>query len=162
MSGPMVIFEPASAIAASRCLAARVRDSGHRVTASHPRRCGWCDYPTDVLDGLVRGFNAWAGYSERTGTYAHHELRVWAELGKDEQLSQIVAAQVLEDEPWTDRVGGSDSSGGRAGSRTALRSRVPGETGSNVPAEAMDDVAPPPADAVPAPDWLAPGPGGPS
>jgi len=92
----LVIFEPAAAVAAGRCLAARVRDRERWTTTDHPSRCGWCDYPTPVLDAMIRGFHAWAGYSERTGTYAHHEMRVWSETPGDAQRAAVSAAQALE------------------------------------------------------------------
>jgi hypothetical protein len=96
MSAPLVLFDPAAAIAAGRCLAARVRDRQRWTTAMHPTRCGWCDFPTAILDGMIRGFHAWSGWNERNRTYGHHELRVWAELGADQQAAQILAAQQLE------------------------------------------------------------------
>ena len=60
--GMTVIDEPAAAIAAGRCLTARslARKPGDVWTPSHPRTCGWCDYPLDVLGRLIEGFNAWA------------------------------------------------------------------------------------------------------
>ena len=96
-----VIDEPAAAIAASRCLTARSlsRKPGGEWTESPARRCGWCDYPPEVLAALIDGFNAWAGWSERSRTYERHDARVWAEMARrdhDEAERQIVAAQGLQ------------------------------------------------------------------
>lgn len=49
---PVVTFEddPAAAQAAGRCAASRTRFAGIFAGPSiHPSRCGWCDYPQDVL-----------------------------------------------------------------------------------------------------------------
>ena len=93
-----VIDEPAAAIAAGRCLTARslARKPGDVWTVSHPRTCGWCDYPPDVLRRLIEGFNAWAGWAERSRSYERHDARVWAESARrdpDAAERQIVAAQ---------------------------------------------------------------------
>lgn len=89
-----VLFEPAEAVAAARCLAARTTDRPP-ITTSHPRACGWCDYQLGELRQLVEGFNEWADYSNRSHTFGRHELRVWAELPRDEQELRIVAAQAF-------------------------------------------------------------------
>ena len=102
----LVIDEPASAVAASLCLSARDRKG--RTTARHPGRCGWCDWPEDELARMVEGFNAWAGFDERRGTYARHDARVFAELPRDRQAELVAAAQAIEepsepareDAPW--------------------------------------------------------------
>lgn len=89
-----VLEDPAAAGAASRCLIARsVSDRG--TTTAHPRACGWCDYPLADLRRMVDGFNEWAEYSARSNTFGHHELRVFAELPRDEQERQITAAQAF-------------------------------------------------------------------
>jgi len=94
-----VIDDPAAAGAAGRCVIAR-SVSDRAMTSSHPRACGWCDYPLADLSRMVEGFNAWAGYNSRSNTFAHHELRVWSELPRDEQERRIVEAQAFpEDEP---------------------------------------------------------------
>ena len=98
MSAPMVITEPAAAYAASRCLAARVRDVARWTTAQHPTRCGWCDLPTDVLDRMISGFNELVEYDRRNRTSASG-AGAFGRLQRDEQLAQILAAQQLEDEP---------------------------------------------------------------
>jgi hypothetical protein len=94
----MVITEPAAAYAASRCLAARVRDVARWTTAQHPTRCGWCDLPTDVLDRMISGFNELVEYDRRNRTSASG-AGAFGRLQRDEQLAQILAAQQLEDEP---------------------------------------------------------------
>lgn len=86
-----VLFEPASAIAASICIAARTLDSARR----HPRPCGWCDYSVDELRSLVDGFNAWAGYDERKGTYRQFDARVFQGLPPKEQARQVLEAQAF-------------------------------------------------------------------
>lgn len=90
-----VIDEPASAVAASLCLAAR--DRKDRTTTRHPGRCGWCPYPADELTRMVEGFNAWAGWNERRGTYERHDARVFAELPRDRQAALVAAAQAIEE-----------------------------------------------------------------
>lgn len=91
----MTLSEAAAAYAAARCLAARVRDQRHRVTTDHPTRCGWCDYPTSVLDGMVRGFNAAVDFDGRNGTTVT-DVAEFGRLGRDEQRRRISAAQSLE------------------------------------------------------------------
>lgn len=90
-----VLFEPASAIAAGLCLAARAISDGR--TARHPRPCGWCDYPLVDLRAMVAGFNEWAGFSERTHTYERHDARVFAELRPADQAALVLEAQAFPD-----------------------------------------------------------------
>lgn len=95
-----VLFGPADAIAAGRCLIARSIAGGK--TADHPRRCAWCDEPVADLVALVGGFNDWAAYrptGKTGGTSDRHEVRLWMELDRDEQRKQIEAAQAFVDEP---------------------------------------------------------------
>jgi hypothetical protein len=93
-----VIDEPASAVAAALCLSARDRDG---VTRRHPRRCGWCDYPAGVLRSMVEGFNAWAGYDDRRGTYDRHDARVFQGLPRARQAELVRDAQGFEEDvPW--------------------------------------------------------------
>jgi len=90
-----VLFEPASAIAASLCLTARaVADKA--ITDRHPRPCGWCLYSPDELRQMVDGFNAWAGFRERTRTYERHDARIFAELPRAEQARLVLLAQAFE------------------------------------------------------------------
>lgn len=93
---PVVIDEPAAAVAAALCLAAR--DRSRQVTTRHPRACSWCDYPADALRSMVEGFNAWAGFNEDKGTYARHDARVFAELPRARQAELVHAAQGFEEE----------------------------------------------------------------
>lgn len=94
----MVVTEAPAAYAAARCLAARVRDRSRWLTTDHPSRCGWCDLPTDVLDGMVRHFNDLVEFDVRNSTSTSGAV-TFGRLERDEQLRQIVAAQALEDEP---------------------------------------------------------------
>lgn len=98
-----VIFEPASAIAASRCLTARSIDPVHGRTNAHPRPCGWCPTPVEGLRSMVEGFNQWSGFDVAKNTYERHEVRVFVDLPRAEQERQIVEAQdfppVVEAEP---------------------------------------------------------------
>lgn len=87
-----VIFEPAAAIAAAICIAARTLDS----VARHPRPCGWCDWPLEELRRMVDGFNTWAGYDERRGTYRQFDAQVFQGLPHSEQERRIVEAQALK------------------------------------------------------------------
>lgn len=93
MTETPVLFEPASAIAAGICLTARILADGR--TERHPRPCGWCDYPPDALQRMVDGFNAWAGWSERTHTYQRHDARVFAELKPATQAAMVLEAQAF-------------------------------------------------------------------
>lgn len=99
----MTLSEAAAAYAAARCLAARVRDPDHRVTTDHPTRCGWCDYPTSVVDGMVRGFNEAVDFDRRNGTSVT-DADAFDRLDRDEQRRRISAAQALEAAPFTDPV----------------------------------------------------------
>jgi hypothetical protein len=90
-----VLFEPASAIAAGLCLTARLLSNGVDK-GRHPRPCGWCDYAVEELRQLVDGFNAWAGYDERRGTYSRFEASVFQGLPASEQARLVLAAQAFE------------------------------------------------------------------
>lgn len=94
-----VIDDPAVARAIDRCVTARaIADRRGPVTRTHPRPCGWCDYPTDHLVRLLEGFNVWSGWDERTRTYERHDVRVWtvaARRNPAEAERLIVAAQGL-------------------------------------------------------------------
>lgn len=96
-----VLFGPADAVAASRCLIARSIAGGK--TDHHPRRCGWCPEPMADLQALIAGFNDWAAYrptGKTGGTSERHEIRVWMELDRAEQRRLVIAAQALEaDQP---------------------------------------------------------------
>jgi hypothetical protein len=91
-----VIEEPADAIAAGLCLAARTL-SPKAETNRHPRPCGWCVWDLDALRQLVDGFNRWAGYSERSGTYDRHDARVFQDLPAAEQRRLVLIAQDFPD-----------------------------------------------------------------
>lgn len=97
MSAVIAVTEPAAAYAASRCLAARLRDEWW-VTSQHPSRCGWCDYPTDVIDAMVRRFNELVDFDVRNHTSSSGAV-TFGRLERSEQLRQITAAQGLEDVP---------------------------------------------------------------
>jgi hypothetical protein len=103
----MTLSEAAAAYAAARCLAARVRDPLHRITTDHPTTCGWCDYPTDVLDRMVRGFNELADYDRRNGTSASDAV-AFDRLDRDEQRRRVTAAQALVAPPAQDPVQSSE------------------------------------------------------
>jgi hypothetical protein len=91
-------LDPPSAIAAGICLTARALDPERRLAGRHLRECGWCFYPTEALAELVAAFNAWAGFHERSRTYARHEARIFAELPRDQQAALVLAAQGFEPE----------------------------------------------------------------
>jgi hypothetical protein len=144
-----VLFEPASAIAAGLCMTARIIAKG--VTTRHPRACAWCDWPVDELGKLIAGFNEWAGYDERRGTYSRFDASVFQGLPRAEQERLVVAAQAFEAvetptpppsrcrrggtvvDAGMNRGGGVDT-GGRTPRLGPHGSRVPGDTGSNGPA----------------------------
>lgn len=90
-----VLFEPAAAIAAAICIAARTLE----VTTRHPRRCAWCDWPLDELERMVDGFNAWAGYDERRGTYRQFDASAFQGLPRTEQQRLVAEAQALQPDP---------------------------------------------------------------
>lgn len=115
-----VIDEPAAAIAAGRCVTARSLDTGRgAITAQHPRRCAWCDYPLADLSRMVEGWNHWADGKDhgRSTVYARHDAQLFAERSRRDPVEAerlIVDAQGLEPLPVrADRVGGSDPLSGR-------------------------------------------------
>jgi hypothetical protein len=91
-----VIDEPAAAIAAGYCVAARSLTTDGRTTR-HPRPCTWCDYPLSVLAPMVEGFNAWAQPKDQGQghVYGRHDVRVFSELPRDEQERLVLEAQGL-------------------------------------------------------------------
>ncbi len=93
----MTIFEPEVAVAIARCVIARSRPKERRADPEHPSACAWEPYPTDELVRALDGFNAWAGFDVRSNTYSRHEIRVFAELPRDEQHARVVAAQGFEE-----------------------------------------------------------------
>ena len=93
------IDDPASAVAASLCVIARSVLVTVPVTNRHPSACGWCDYPAPVLSGMVADFNYRAGYDQKHGTYARHDVRVFAALPRAEQVALVAEAQALEERP---------------------------------------------------------------
>lgn len=99
MTTMLATEDPAIAVAMGLCLAARVVDEQRRVTARHPRPCGWCDYPTTELDVAVREFNEWAGFDDRRSTSGRHATRAFAELRADKREALIVAAQAFDPMP---------------------------------------------------------------
>lgn len=88
-----VLFDPAAAIAAGICLTAR--SVAPKTLDRHPRPCGWCEYEPDELRQMIDGFNAWAGFRERSGTYERHDARVFAELPRAEQARLVLEAQAF-------------------------------------------------------------------
>jgi hypothetical protein len=130
VSAAPALRDPAAAVAAGRCLNARVYDPDRWLTTDHPSRCGWCVYPQPVLAEMIADFHRWAGWDERRRVFAHHELRVWAELKREQQRDQVAAAQELESEP-----------------PPAPLAPVPGLT--TVPSPATDVAAAPPEAAEP-------------
>jgi hypothetical protein len=139
-----VISDPPAAVAAGLCLTARSIDR-EGVTAQHPRPCAWCDYPLPELLRLVDGYNQWAGWSERAGTFERHEARVFAELPREEQRRMVLEAQgmvpesqpVRTEEPALSHgegVGGSDPSARRV-AKDRSGCRVSGRSGSDLPSE---------------------------
>lgn len=91
----MTIFEPPAAIAAARCVVSRTRPDrrGAPIDPEHPRECAWCPFPTDELVRAVEGFNAWAGWDERSRTHERHDVRLFAELPRERQHQLVVEAQ---------------------------------------------------------------------
>ena len=94
MSSPM---SPAEVVAIGLCLLARSVSDGE--TRRHPSPCGWCAYPVPELRKSVDAWNLWAGYNSRTGTYAQHEVRVFADLPRARQEELVTAAQSFETVP---------------------------------------------------------------
>ena len=89
--------DPASAVAASLCVGARM-PGGTGATRRHPRRCGWCDWPPAELSRMVEAFNLTAGRDERRGTWARHDVRVFTSLPRAEQEALVAATQGFEPE----------------------------------------------------------------
>lgn len=97
---PMTVFDPEVAVAIGRCVTARSIELPGRVDPEHPRRCGWCGHPTSELVAALTWFNTWAGWSERSRTYERHDVRIFAELPRDQQRARVLTAQDFEpDEP---------------------------------------------------------------
>ena len=89
------IDDPASAVAASLCLAARSVDDRGR-TRRHPGECSWCAWPVPQLAEMIAGFNREAGYNPRRGTHERLDARVFAEQRRADQVAQVTEAQGLE------------------------------------------------------------------
>lgn len=149
-----VIDEPAAAIAAGRCVTARSLDTGRgAVTAQHPRRCAWCDYPLADLARMVEGWNQWADGKDRgrSTVYARHDAQLFAERSRRDPAEAerlIVDAQGLEDVPGPeDRVGGADPLGPHADE---------GRTAATFPVGQVQTIAPQPMEALPEPPPLEP------
>lgn len=91
--------EPAVAAAMGRCLTARSLSAKDAITARHPRPCGWCDYPRELLDGAVREWTARAEFDRNQGTDTSG-YRTFRRLDPDEREQLIRAAQeLMPDEP---------------------------------------------------------------
>lgn len=96
-----LILDPASAIAVSRCLLARV-GTPVAVTNDHPRPCAWEDYTRADLARMLDDFNAEAGYTDRhepAGRFVHLDVQRFHCLPKPEQQRRIAAAQYPTEAP---------------------------------------------------------------
>ena len=130
----ILLTDPASAAAAGRCLAARIRDPQRWLTTVHPSRCGWCDYPRETLVTMLDAFNARTDFDERQSTDATG-IRFFRDLPANAQLARIAVAQALED-----------------GDPPAGVSRV--DESPPDPAADPVEVVTAPASVPPRPDWL--------
>ena len=93
-----VLVDIAEAIAAGRCLAARIRG---QATGQHPARCAWCSWPEAALQAMAEEFAADWHYG-RDGVPSRHALRVWTELPAAERERRIRDAAALPAEPAAD------------------------------------------------------------
>jgi len=89
-------LDPPSAVAASKCLMARLWRTGTGALspdAFHPRICAWDDYSRDDLTHLLADFNEEARYEPRSGRYMDSVVETWRLQPHDAQARQIAAAQ---------------------------------------------------------------------
>ncbi len=94
----MTTLEPASAVAAAKCLTARLWVPGMGALdpgALHPRPCAWEDFTRDELAHLLADFNSEAGYNDRTNRYADQAVQRFR--ASPDQSRQVRAAQYPEE-----------------------------------------------------------------
>jgi len=93
----MTTLEPASAVAAAKCLVSRLWVPGTMPdpAAFHPRPCAWEDFTRDELAHMLADFNAEAGYDDRTNRYADQAVQRFR--ASPDQSRQVRAAQYPEE-----------------------------------------------------------------
>lgn len=95
MTDPLVL-DPPSAIAASRCLIARLwrlpSVANIQTDAIHPRPCAWEDWSSGDLAAMLDDFNRAAWYDRRP----HPDVDRFRRLTVPEQRAAIRAAQYPE------------------------------------------------------------------
>ena len=90
-------LDPPSAVAAAKCLAARLWTLGSSPSVFHPRSCAWEDYTTSDLVRLVTEHNDAVGYDERTDRYQSVPVERFRALARDHQARLVRAAQYPDD-----------------------------------------------------------------
>lgn len=90
-------LDPASAVAAAKCLASRIWINAPRslgdVSAFHPRPCAWEDWTKDDLVRLLDDFNQQAGYEANSDRYASIPIERFRALPRAEQARLVQLAQ---------------------------------------------------------------------
>lgn len=92
--------DPAVMQAIGRCLASRSRFETPQLSAGaiHPRRCGWCDYPTEQLQAA----SSWAVWHSR---YVISELLVWTNDERHVSYVREVRSGEYGNPAWTEFFG---------------------------------------------------------
>lgn len=91
-------LEPASAIAAAKCLASRLWTTGlFDVSSFHPRPCAWEDWSKDALVEMLRDFNLDAAYDIDSDRYSSTAVERFRGLHRTEQARLVAAAQYPEE-----------------------------------------------------------------
>lgn len=90
-----LVIDPSSAVAAAKCLAARLWDDlGMRVPPeTHPRPCLWEDWTKESLVGLLVEFHNQVGYDIDTDGYASIDVQRFRALPRSEQVRMVRDAQ---------------------------------------------------------------------
>jgi hypothetical protein len=89
-------LEPASAVAAGKCLMSRIWKpgmAGGNPDAYHPRPCAWEDFTRQELVHMLDDFNAAAGYDARHERYHHVDAERFHALPRSEQARLVRLAQ---------------------------------------------------------------------
>lgn len=101
VTAPTTLLDPASAVAASYCLIARLWTVASAVNldvdAQHPRPCAWEDWSRADLAAMLADFHNAAQYDPRWG-WNDAAVQRFRALPADEQKRQVRAAQYPEED----------------------------------------------------------------
>jgi hypothetical protein len=88
MVGVLEVKDPAVIAALGHCWMARWRGLGAGMIESrHPRECGWCEYPAELLLSAIRAFD-----------FEGFEARRFSGRPYPEQVALVLAAQAFTPE----------------------------------------------------------------